>query len=215
MTEQIELGRVSRPHGLRGEIEVRLYWPESTALLEAESVVLNAPAAPGAEAVQRICRVRYARATPKGVLLCLHEVADRDAADALKGWTVSLERTVMPPLEPGEYYLCDTVGSDVLAPDGTRIGKVGALRLYPSVDALLIEREGGGQAEQPLVDAFVREVDVVQKRIVLASLEGLIEVSAAGASSHAGDGAAGEGAAEAVAPAKRRSKKPVRGKRSA
>jgi 16S rRNA processing protein RimM len=210
LTEQIELGRVSRPHGLRGEIEVRLYWPESTALLEAETVVLSPPGATGAEGAQRICRVRYARATPKGVLLCLHEVADRDAAEALKGWAVSLERTVMPPLEPGEYYLCDTVGADVLGPDGTRIGKVGALRLYPSVDALLIEREDGGQAEQPLVEHFVREVDVVQKRIVLASLEGLIEVSAAGAASDAG-----EGAAEAVAPAKRRSKKPGRGKRSA
>jgi 16S rRNA processing protein RimM len=211
LTEQIELGRVSRPHGLRGEIEVRLHWPESTALLEAETVVLSAPAATGAEGAQRICRVRYARATPKGVLLCLHEVADRDAAEALKGWSVSLERTVLPPLEPGEYYLCDTVGAEVLGPDGTRIGKVGALRLYPSVDALLIEREDGGQAEQPLVDGFVSEVDVVQKRIVLASLEGLIEVSAAGAASDASDGSA----AEAISPAKRRSKRAGRGKRSA
>lgn len=207
MTESIELGRISRPHGLRGEVEVRLYWSESTALLEAESVVLKAP---GAEGAQRICRVRYARATPKGVLLCLHDVADRDAAEALKGWAVSLERTVMPPLDPGEYYLCDTVGADVLGPDGLRIGKVAALRLYPSVDALLIEREGGGQAEQPLVEPWVQEVDVSQKRILLASLEGLIDVNEGGAASDA------EGsAADAAAPAKRRSKKPGRGKRSA
>jgi 16S rRNA processing protein RimM len=98
LTESIELGRISRPHGLRGEIEVRLHWPESTALLEAENVVLCAPPTTAAGSERRVYRVRYARATPKGVLLCLDDVADRDAAEALKGWTVSLERTAMPPL---------------------------------------------------------------------------------------------------------------------
>lgn len=213
MTESIELGRISRPHGLRGEIEVRLHWPESTALLEAENVVLSAPRAADAEGEQRAYRVRYARATPKGVLLCLHDVADRDAAEALKGWTVSLPRTVMPPLGPGEYYLCDTLGADVLGPDGAPIGKVVDLRLYPSVDALLIERADGSQTELPLVDPYLREVDVATKTIVLASLDGLMD-----AVDGAAPKAARDSATEAsTAPAKRRyrDRKPGRAKREA
>lgn len=205
----MELGRISRPHGLRGEIEVRLHWPESTALLEAKDVVLNAP---GSQGERRVYRVRYARPTPKGVLLCLHEVIDRDGAEALKGWTVSLERSVMPPLEPGEYYLRDTLGADVLGPDGAHIGKVVDLRLYPSVDVLLIEREGGIQAEQPLVDPFLREVDVAAKKIVLASLDGLIDVSEGGAPNDGADTAA---AASSATPPKRRYKKSGRGEPSA
>lgn len=211
MTESIELGRISRPHGLRGEVEVRLHWPGSTALLEAESVVLSAP---GTERAQRVCRIRYARATPKGVLLSLHEVADRDAAEALKGWSVSLERTVMPPLAPGEYYLCDTLGADVLGPDGAHIGKVVDLRLYPSVDVVLIERADGSQTEQPLVEPFLREVNVADKRIVLASLEGLMDPSDGAAPKDAEGGVA---AASSAAPAKRRyrDRKPAHGKREA
>jgi 16S rRNA processing protein RimM len=120
--------------------------------------------------------VRNARRTPKGVLLSLHEVSDRDGAEAICGWSVSLEREVLPPLEAGEYYLCDTVGADVLGPDGARVGRVVDLRMYPSLDAVLIELEGGGHAEQPLLEHWLEEVDVAARRIVLKSTDGLLEV---------------------------------------
>jgi 16S rRNA processing protein RimM len=221
LTESIELGRVSRAHGLRGEIEIRLYWPESTALLEASHVVLSAPKAAGGGVVeQRVCRVRDARPTPKGVLLSLDEVSDRTAAEQLRGWSVSLEREVLPPLEAGEYYLCDTVGADVLGPDGAHIGRVVDLRLYPSVDAILIQRDDGGHAEQPLVDHWLSEVDVAARKIVLSSTDGMLDVSdeiAGSASAPVGKDVDPDAAAPAEPSAtpsgSRRSKKPGRAKR--
>jgi 16S rRNA processing protein RimM len=195
-----------------------LHWPESTALLEASHVVLTAPKAEaGADAKERVCRVRHARPTPKGVLLSLDDVPDRTAAEQLRGWGVSLEREALPPLDAGEYYLCDTVGADVLQADGTRIGRVVDLRLYPSVDALLIELDAGGLAEQPLVDHWVQEVDVAGRKIVLASLDGMLDVTddaRATTDAAAGSEAAAEtSAGRAPADGARRSKKPARAKR--
>jgi 16S rRNA processing protein RimM len=217
LTESIELGRVSRAHGLRGELEVRLYWPESTALLEAERIVLSAPKTDGSGAIEsRVCRVRHARATPKGVLLTLHEVADRNAAELLRGWSVSLDRGEMPPLEDGEYYLCDTVGADVVGPDGAHLGRVLDLRLYPSVDALLIELDSGAHVEQPLVDHWVELVDVAGHKIVLSSTEGMLDVSDEKRPTEATEGGAeGSATTEAAATsyAARRAKKAARTKR--
>jgi hypothetical protein len=103
----------------------------------------------------------------------------------------------------------------VLGPDGEHIGKVIDLRLYPSVDALLIERADGSQAELPLVAPYLREVDVATKRVVLSSLDGLMDSLDGSASKEPGDGTAE--ATTGAAPAKRRYKdrKSGRAKREA
>src|SRR5262249_7290243 len=119
-----------------------------------------------------------ARPTPKGVLLSLGGVHDRTAAESLQGWHVSVERAALPPLEEGEYYLCDLVGAEVLGPGGARLGRVVDLRIYPSIDALLIERAEGGFAEQPLVEPWLEGVDVAARQVVLSSTDGWLEVSA-------------------------------------
>jgi 16S rRNA processing protein RimM len=171
LTERIELGRISRPHGLQGEVEVRLHWAASTSLLDAREVVLSGPKG------ERRCSVERARPTPKGVLLSLGGVSDRTTAEGLQGWLVSIERSALPPLEEGEYYLCDVVGAEVLGPGGLRLGRVVDLRIYPTLDALLIERADGGFAEQPLVEPWLERVDVAARQVVLSSTDGWLEVS--------------------------------------
>lgn len=204
MTEYVELGRVARAHGLRGELEIRLHWPGSTTLFEVEEVTLRAPES-SASTRGRLCRIQHARSTPKGVLLALDDIGDRDAAEQLKGWSVCVSRAALPELEQGEYYLGDTLGAEVFTRDGQRVGRVVDLRMYPSVDALLIEREDGGRLEQPLVEPWLESVDVAAGRVVLSSLDGSLEIddpqSGAVESSEA-TGAAGE-----ASPRKRREKR--------
>jgi 16S rRNA processing protein RimM len=151
---------------------VRLHWAASTSLLDAREVVLSG------EKEERRCTVERARPTPKGVLLSLAGVTDRTAAEALQGFRVSVPRDALPPLEEGEYYLCDVVGAEVLGPDGVRLGTAVDLRIYPSIDALLIELADGGFAEQPLVEPWLERVDVSARQVVLSSTDGLLEVSA-------------------------------------
>ncbi len=167
--ELLRVGRVTRAHGLKGELEVRLDWADSNALLEAERVFL---AVPGGKSELR--GLAGARQTPKGVLIRVQGVADRTAADEWAGATLSVLRNELPPLAEGEYYLCDLQGLEVLGPDGA-LGRVVEVQMYPSVDAIVIEAPSGERFEQPLLPHWLSKVDVAAGTVVLSSLDGLLE----------------------------------------
>lgn len=165
----LSLGRVVRAHGLLGELEVRPHWAESRGLLEASEVMLESET--GQVDVHRVSRSRL---TPKGVLMQLAGITDRDAAEARRGRTVLVRREVLPKLAAGEYYLCDLVGLEVYSPEG-HVGRVVDVQMYPSVDSMTIETPSGGTLEQPLLDEWIQKVDTAAGRITLASLDGAIE----------------------------------------
>ena len=175
--DALRVGFVTRAHGLTGALEVRLDWPDGRGLFEAKEIILEAK---DGEREER--EVVAVRPTPKGVLLSLRGVEDRDAAEARKGRLVLLPRGVLPDLEEGEYYLSDLVGCSVSGVNGSRIGTVVEVQMYPSVDAIVIEGEGGARWEQPLLDEWIEEVNLNAKRIVLTSADGLIDVSSNGRS---------------------------------
>ena len=168
--QPLRVGRVARAHGLKGELEIRLDWPDSRALLDAKNVLFSL--SDGSAASHSIAS---ARQTPKGVLLRLEGVGDRNAAEALSGATLSVLRTDLPPLEDGEYYLCDLVGLEVRAPAGP-VGCVIEVQMYPSVDTIVIQAPGGERLEQPLLAEWLERVDVPGGYIALQSLDGLLEV---------------------------------------
>jgi 16S rRNA processing protein RimM len=166
----IRMGRVARAHGVTGELEVRPDWAESRGLLEAREVVLEAESG----ALERHA-VRGKRLTPKGVLLALDGITDRDQAEARRGYAVHVPREALPRLADGEYYLCDLVGARVTSPEGP-VGTVVEVQMYPSVDAVVIEAADGARFEQPLLDQWLARVDVTAREVALASRDGLIEV---------------------------------------
>jgi 16S rRNA processing protein RimM len=168
--ELLRVGRVARAHGLKGDLEIRLDWADSRALLEAESVLL---ALPGGKSELRA--LSTARQTHKGVLLRVEGVVDRTAADEWVGATVSVLRSELPPLAEGEYYLCDLQGLQVTGPEGV-LGRVVEVQMYPSVDALVIETPGGDRFEQPLLPHWLGKVDVAGGKVILSSLDGLLEL---------------------------------------
>lgn len=165
----MRIGRVTRAHGLRGELEVRLDWADSNALLEAKHVLLALP-----DGRSELRTLAGTRQTHKGVLLKVEGVSDRTAADALGGATVSVLRKQLPALAEGEYYLCDLHGLQVTGPSGV-LGQVVEVQMYPSVDAIVIEAPSGDRFEQPLLPHWLSKVDVAAGVVALSSLDGLLD----------------------------------------
>jgi 16S rRNA processing protein RimM len=99
---------------------------------------------------------------------------DRDAAERLRGATLSVPRSHLPELDTGENYLVDLLGAKVIGPQGEEVGKVSGIQSYPSVDAVVIERPDGTIVEQPLVDSWVADVDSELGTITLSRLDGLL-----------------------------------------
>jgi 16S rRNA processing protein RimM len=165
----LDVARVGRPHGLRGAFKVELHWSASTSLFELAELNLQLPSGE-----QRAFRVESISPAGKSLLVKLAGVDDRDAALALRGSRVLVERSALPPLAEGEAYLVDLVGSEVHAPDGP-VGEVIGIEVHPSVDALVIRCPDGKLVEQALIPAFVARIDGAARRIELSSRDGLIE----------------------------------------
>jgi 16S rRNA processing protein RimM len=164
---RLEIGRIGAPHGLRGDVHATLHFEGSEALAAGVRVWLL-----GAFGTRELV-LRSAHAHGRGILLGFEGVDDRDAAVAIRGARLELERSALPPLDAGEYYLIDLVGATAIGPDGP-IGEVVGIATHPSVASLELRLADGRIAEQPLSAPWVKSVDVDAGRVELASLDGLV-----------------------------------------
>jgi 16S rRNA processing protein RimM len=175
----VPLAEVARPHGVRGELRLRLYNADSDLLLDLDEVLLRP--AEGSEVLLRpavgsevLLRVEGARRANDAILMKLVSVDDRDRADELRGAAVCAKRADFPPLEEGEFYACDVEGARVVVEGGDELGTVAELRTYPTVDVLVVTATDGGRAwEVPLVDSVVLRVDVEAKLVTVATRDGI------------------------------------------
>jgi 16S rRNA processing protein RimM len=164
----IEFGRITKPHGLRGEVKLRLHWEQSDALAAATTLTLVAP-----DGERRQLELQHARRVDKGYLVKFRGIDDCDGAEALRGHLVELPRAALPQLEPGEFYLCDLVGMSVQVA-GAEHGKVVEVMSHPSVDSVIIELSDGRRAEQTLAEPWLVSVDVERGVIELSTADAFI-----------------------------------------
>jgi 16S rRNA processing protein RimM len=165
----VPLAEVMRPHGVQGELRLRLFNRDSDLLLELDEVLVRFP-----EGDEQEVSVETARRANDAILIRLHSVEGRTAADGLRGATVCARRSAFPPAEDGEFYACDVEGARVLVEGGEELGQVAELKSYPTVDVLVVTPADGGRAwEVPLVDSVIKGIDLDAGVVTLASLEGV------------------------------------------
>lgn len=167
----LAIGRVSRAHGLQGELRVELFFDGSDALDQVDELWLSRQ--PETPAGATCHQIEEARPVPRAYLVKLAGVVERNGAEALKGSTVWVARAALPASDDSEYYLVDLIGAKVVGPEG-EIGTVVEIATHPSIDALVIKTSDGRTLEQPLVPDWVARVSVAEKLIELSTLEGLI-----------------------------------------
>ena len=144
-------GRVGRPHGLDGSFHVVDARPD---LLALGAVTLG----------DRSLRVLRRAGTDERPILRLEGVADRGAAESLRGSSLLVDRADAPVLGEDEWYAEDLEGCLVV--DGDRsLGRVRRLLALPSCEVLEVERDGAPDLLVPLVRDAVRSVDVPARRI--------------------------------------------------
>lgn len=165
MGERIEVGYVARAHGIRGELRVVLHNRDSDVLEHVEVVFVG----------QREHAIEAARPAGDAWLVALDGVPDRNAAEALRGATVSVRRDALP-LDEGEALLADLVGCRAELADGTPWGEIVGIAVGPQ-DRLVV-RDGDVERELPAVAPLIVEVDLDARRVVVAPPEGLPETPA-------------------------------------
>lgn len=152
----VALGRVGRPHGIRGEVRVAPYNAQSTLLLDRETLLIG-----GA-----LHRVRSARAASDVMIFAFEGISTREAAETLKGAEVMVPRSELPPLDASEIYLADLVGCDCFEGESA-LGRVASVVNYPASTCLVIASEAGTR-EVPAVPPYFAGVDLTARRIEIA-----------------------------------------------
>ena len=169
---QLVVGRVGRPHGVRGDVVVDVRTDDPELRFAAGSVLRTEPAASGP------LTVAAARWHSGRLLVSFAGIMDRDEADELRGTFLVVDSSELADPDDPEYFRdYQLVGLDVLTVAGERVGKVSDV-LHHGQDLLVIEGVGerrGGEILVPFVAALVPEIDVPAGRLVIDPPPGLLD----------------------------------------
>jgi 16S rRNA processing protein RimM len=161
------VGRIGRPHGLRGEVvvQVRTDSPE-------ERFVPGVRFGAGGDRTLTVDTVR-----PHAGALLVHfaGVTDRAAAGLLRGTLLTIGITELPELDdPDEFYDHQLEGLAAVGADGAVLGTVREVVHAPASDLLVVQTDRG-EALVPFVHDIVPEVDLAGGRVVLDPPAGLLD----------------------------------------
>ena len=156
----VTLAAVTGAHGVAGEVRLKLFgdgW---------ESLKPHKAFNGGALTLAKV------RSDGKGAAVArFAEIADRNAAEALRGTVLTVPRASLPPLEEGEFYFSDLLDLAVVTDTGEPVGRVKAVENFGATDVIEIERPDGKAFMVPLTREAVPEWD--GERLIVA--EGFVD----------------------------------------
>lgn len=169
----VAIGKVIKPHGVRGEMRVEVLTDFPERFEETEEVHLIPPAKNGApEGPGQIwlLPVESTRAHHGRMLVKLKGVSSMDQAGWLRNYVLAVPEDELVELEEGEYWHWQLEGLDVVTPAGEKLGTLREVLTTPAHDLYCVAT---GQREIliPAVNEYVHEVDLQGGRIVVTPPE--------------------------------------------
>ena len=167
------VGRVVKAHGVTGEVVVEIRTDDPDTRFAPGSAVRGRPSRGGPESRYLIESVRDHGGR---LLLRLDGVADRTAADSLRGTVFIVDSEDLPPIDdPDEFYDHQLEGLRVVTTTGTPVGSVAEV-LHTAAGELLSVRSDQGEVLVPFVSAIVTSVSLADQTIEIDPPEGLLEL---------------------------------------
>ncbi|MEO7116347.1 MAG: ribosome maturation factor RimM [Caldimonas sp.] len=172
--DALEVGRIGEAWGLKGGFRVLPYADPPEALRGARRWHLQAPSdrvhvADGAPQLPPSIVISGVRSQGDGYVAMSPDVADRTAAEALRGARIFVPRSSFPAVGVDEYYWTDLIGLAVRNRDDAELGEVVGLMDTGAHSVLRVQPADGKEAERliPFVAAFIDSVDLSTRRIVV------------------------------------------------
>jgi 16S rRNA processing protein RimM len=173
-TVDVVVGRIGRPHGVRGEVAVEIRTDEPQRRFTVGAVLRTDPGG-------RTLEIRTVRTHQERLLLSFRDVPDRTAAEALRGAMLVLDvPDTESPDDPEEFYDRQLVGLAVRplaepgGEPGASIGTVTEVLHLPVQDVLAVRRDDGGEVLVPFVAELVPVVDPAAGHVGVLDVPGLL-----------------------------------------
>lgn len=148
MTDRpVTLAAITGAHGVTGEVRLKLFCDSVDGLRPHKHFLTE----------KGVLTLTGLRPDKAGAIARFAEIADRGAAEAHRGLILSVPRSALPPLGPGEYYYSDLVGLPCVSTTGEALGHVVEVVNYGASDILEIERPDGKRFMVPMHPQAVPE----------------------------------------------------------
>jgi 16S rRNA processing protein RimM len=129
--KRVTLAAIVGAHGIGGEVRLKLFTEDLDGLTAHK--VFNDGA----------LTLKSARPGGNGVIARFAEIADRTAAERLRGTPLAVPRSALPPLAEGEYYHADIIGLPCVTSGGEAVGTAVLIENFGAGDVLEIEKPDG------------------------------------------------------------------------
>ena len=155
MEEKLNVATVLKPQGIRGEIKVKVFldYPEDFKSFKRIFI--------GGEEYS----VLSVRTQGDFAFVAVKGIADRNAAELLRGKEIEVLRSDCPPLPEGRYYIADLLGCEVFYTSGEKIGEV--KEVVPAGTDIYVLSTAKGEVSFAAADGVIEDVDVETKKITV------------------------------------------------
>lgn len=162
----LAVGRLGRPHGVRGELRMSVFTDFPERLRAGKKVYV------GEEHIPQ--RIRSVREHQNELLVAFRGVEDRTEAGLLTNQWVYVLESELPALEEGEYYQHELLELEVFTEDGQRVGEVVEILETGANDVLVVLTEAQKEVLLPVIADVILEINLEEKRILARLLPGLV-----------------------------------------
>lgn len=164
--EKIKIGQVVNVVGLSGEIKIYSYAEDPGRFEKLDRLFLGDELFP-------VEKVRYKANMP---IVKVKGIDDRNGGEKMRGRDVFMAEEDLETLPPGEYYIKDLLGFDVITQQGESLGKLKDISTATAQKLYCVEKKDGKMIYIPGVSQFILEKNIEEKTVKVALPEGLLEL---------------------------------------
>ncbi len=165
----VVVGRVVKPHGVRGELRVQpdTDFPERLGTLQQAVLVRDEESTP--------VRIEAVRTAGQAWLVKIAGIDTPEEAGRWRGAHLAVPEELAAPLPEGRHYIFDVLGLLVETEDGRQIGTVDEVIRTPGNDVFVVR--GAREILIPAISSVVLRVDMETRRLVIRPIPGMLEES--------------------------------------
>ena len=174
-TKLVIIGKVLKPHGVRGEVCVSPFVDSISVFDSLQKVYLREHEA-GPNTRPKAVGVSSFRPHKGCVLMTFEGVDQRETAEALRGHLLLARAKDLPKLEPGEVYQFELLGASVFLEDGRPLGRIKEIQSPAGREIWVIETSEGREVLFPVAEEFVLKMNLEAGSVTIAPPPGLLEL---------------------------------------
>ena len=163
--DHLAVGRILRPHGVRGDLLIDPY-SETIRSIEPESEVFIG-------SLQNPHTVSSIRSHQRNLIMHVKGCEDRETAEAFRGCELLLPMQAAEPLPEGVYYRWQILGLAVEEQGGQHLGTVKDILETGANDVYVVRGDGPRELLLPAIESVILEVDLEAGQLLVRLPEGL------------------------------------------